>query len=739
VHFKLNERSVSTSPVPLRPKVLSLLPSLEIACSAVLAALLLWKGILPGWRMLNTDFPNYYLVARLLREGYSLDRIYDWIWLQRIKDHWGLDQALVGFAGLTPFSALPIVPLALFPAIVAKRFWILASVLFLCSTVGLLSRVTTLGRRRIWLLALLAIFPLRTSFLFGQMHLLVLLLLASAYYFDRKGRQIACGACLAIAGALKIYPLLLAGYFAWKRQWRPTLAVLCATLLLVATGYVVFGAGLMNLYATQILPRSLQGEVLDPYSVHAASGAALFHRLFIAEPALNPAPLVNSPSLYAFFYPLWQLAILVPLLAVCDTRGDQPRTGQLEWAAFVFAFLVLSPVPSSYHFVVMIFSMVLLVDVLLERGEYRVAGLAVALYGLISIIDLASAGHGALFARLWLALLLWAVFLFCLWPDNEQRKLLRADSLRTVSLCAVVVVGWGISAYGYYRHFAYLGRESAYRIAEPVTVYLASGLRPTSSGFVFTAMLPGGYRVLDQTGRGVWIAGKQPTPVDQLSFANAPNTHAQLLELADSAGSRIVAVSNASSAKGLEDTRLLFSDAESPAISADGKYVAFIREIEGKGTLWIATLDPDRSKVESGPNLILEQPYDVRDVTFAPSGWMMFAARVAGRISIFTIIPGEKPRLFLSPDEDVDSPAVSADGRLVAFGKLVHSRWQLAYVDVATGHEHRLTSGDCNSYSPGWIGPLKIAYATDCGRGLGLSALAVRDIDPESDFQGARP
>ena len=723
MHLKIEERIVSTSP---RHNPLSLLPLLEIACSALLAVLLLWKGILPGWRMLNTDFPNYYLVARLLREGYSLDRIYDWIWLQRIKDHWGLDQALVGFAGLTPFSALPIVPLALFPAIVAKRLWILANLLFLGSSVELLSRVTTLGRRRIWLLALLAIFPLRTSFLFGQMHLLVLLLLAAAYYFHRKGRQIACGVCLAIAGVLKVYPLLLGGHFAWKRQWRPAFAMLGATLLLVAAGYLMFGAGLMNIYATQILPRSLQGEVLDPYSVHAVSGAALFHRLFIAESALNPAPLLNSPSLYAGLYPLWQLAILAPLLAVCDTRGNRPRAGQLEWAAFVFAFLLLSPVPSSYHFVVMIFSVVLLLDVLLARGEYRVAGLTVALYGLISIVDLASAGHGALFARLWLALLLWAAFLFCLWPDREQRMLLRADPLRTVSLCAVVVVGWSTSAYGYYRHFAYLSRESAYRVAEPVPAYLASGLRPTSSGFVFTAMLPGGFRVLDRSGRGVW--SKQPTPVDELSFASAANAHTQLLELADSAGSRIVAVSNASSAKGL-----LFSDAESPAISADGKYVAFIREIEGRGTLWVATLD-QRGKLETGPNRILEQPYDVRDVTFASSGWMMFAARVNGRISIFNLVQGERPRLFLSPDEDVDSPAISPDERFVAFRKLVHSRWQLADVDVATGRESILTSGDCNSYSPSWIGPLKIAYATDCGRGLGLSALAVRDIAPESDF-----
>src|ERR1700685_1456808 len=108
----------------LRRVITPILPWMEIASCAVLAGLLLWKGILPGWRVLNTDFPNYYLVARLLREGYALDRIYDWIWLQRIKDHWGLDQPLVGFAGLTPFSALPVVPFSFFSALAAKRLWI---------------------------------------------------------------------------------------------------------------------------------------------------------------------------------------------------------------------------------------------------------------------------------------------------------------------------------------------------------------------------------------------------------------------------------------------------------------------------------------------------------------------------------------------------------------------------------------------------------------------------------------
>jgi hypothetical protein len=56
---------------------------------ALLFAALMYIGgrDLPrAWLHLNTDFPNYYVTARLLREGYSTSRIYEWIWLQRQKD-----------------------------------------------------------------------------------------------------------------------------------------------------------------------------------------------------------------------------------------------------------------------------------------------------------------------------------------------------------------------------------------------------------------------------------------------------------------------------------------------------------------------------------------------------------------------------------------------------------------------------------------------------------------------------
>jgi Glycosyltransferase family 87 len=708
----------------------SVWPPMEAACCFVLAGLLLWQGIIPAWRVLNTDFPNYYLVARLLREGYGLDRIYDWIWLQRIKDHWALDQSLVGFAGLTPFSALPVVPLSIFSAIVAKRLWILANLLFLTAVVELLNQVTSLGRRRIWALCLLAVIPLRTNFLYGQMHLLVLLLLVLAYYFHRNRRPLACGVCLSIAGSLKVYPLLLGVYFVWKKQWRSALAMVAAMFALVAIGYLWLGSSVLKIYATQILPRSLAGEVLDPYSVRAASGAALFHRLFIFEPILNPTPLFNAPSLYAILYPLWQLAIFLPVLALVRVDAGDPERERVEWATFVFTILLLSPVPSSYHFVVMIFSVVLLVDVLLARNQHLAAVLALGLYCSISSFEFFPISGGSVFsfatlvafARLWLALLLWTICLFSLRTVQTPRSFLRMGCQRRLILGLVFVIAWVGGAVGYLHHFTYLKEEMGRRIPNSVSTFLATGLRPALGGYVFTAMVSDGYRVLDQTGRAVEEAANERGPVDQLSVAVSGNSSVQMLELADATGSRIANVlSVMPSAKETQRAPLLILDAESPALSAEGDSVAFIRELKGRGNLWIAQL---HNFVWTAPTEVVGSPYDVRDVTFASSGHILFAAKVNDRISIFTMTPGKQPALIASPDEDMDSPAVSPDERFVGFRKLVHNRWQLGYMDLATRREKMLTFGDCNAYAPSWIDPLTIAYATDCGRGLGLSALA---------------
>jgi Glycosyltransferase family 87/WD40-like Beta Propeller Repeat len=713
-------------------------PWIEIGCSLLLAGLLLWKGIIPAWRTLNSDFPNYYLAARLLHEGYSLDRIYDWIWLQRIKDHWGVDNILVGFAGLTPFSAFPLLPFAGLSVMFAKHLWIWANIFFLCGTAEILNRVTCLGRQRIWIVCLLAIIPLRTSFLLGQMHLLVLLLLALGYLCYQTNKRVACGICLGLAGSLKVYPFLFIIYFLWKRRWREALSIFTFTLVLLGIGYVSMGGSVIHTYLTQVLPRSLQGEVLDPYNTHAASGAAFLHRLFIFEPELNPVPIYNSPGLYAVLYPLWQVAILLPLFAGIRSSSDK-QVEHLEWAAFVFALLLLSPVPSSYHFVVLIFSMALFVDVLVAKRERNIVAVAVTLYFLICTIELIPFQAGEkfslltflAFSRLWIGMLFWLLFVFYLWKEWNPFTALIADRWRAIQLVVAFGVLWMLGFSSYHRHFAYFKEDISRRMHLALPAYLATGIHTASGGFLYTAMTPMGYRLLNQDGREVGQKNATSSQVDELTSAATADHPITVLELANATGSHIVSLPAEVSSATLSQTGLGVLAAESPAVSPDGSLIAYLRE-EGKGkhSLWLAHLKYGSDQVNIvNASQVVSSLYDVRDVTFAGSGNLMFSARMGNKTDIFKDSPGREPTVLIAESEDVDSPAVSPDEEFVVFRKLLHNRWQLVLMGFNGRQERYLTSGDCNAYAPAWMNQRTIAYATDCGRGYGLTALASVQVD----------
>src|SRR4029450_7331495 len=163
---------------------------------------------LPSWRSLNTDFPNYYVAARLYTHGVSLARVYDWIWYQRQKDHLGLEERIVGFVPFTLCSAMPLVPFASMPPLTAKRYWLVINLAVLAFSTFLLSRMTKLGVLRTLLLVFLAIEPLHTQFLYGQLHILMLLLILAAFWFYSKNWAFVSGGTLALAAAFKIYPIL---------------------------------------------------------------------------------------------------------------------------------------------------------------------------------------------------------------------------------------------------------------------------------------------------------------------------------------------------------------------------------------------------------------------------------------------------------------------------------------------------------------------------------------------------
>ncbi len=277
---------------------------LRIAEWVLLSLLLVEFGArsLPNaWRTLNTDFPNYYLTARLIHEHVDASRVYEWIWIERQKDHREIDQRVVGMVPIGAFSTLAVYPIASMPPLEAKHVWIVFNFALLLATLWLLRDLTGLPLRQIALIAALS-YPLRVNFMFGQYYVLLLSrwrwralsMLVSEFCF---------GHCDWLRGGTESLPSNISSLLSSKTRLQSVHGRSSGRIavrsylnlhvrLAVASGLSLAGAACAV----------LKGEGLDPYNPYAASLWTLLHRLFVLEPQLNPHPAMDAAWMFALLF-----------------------------------------------------------------------------------------------------------------------------------------------------------------------------------------------------------------------------------------------------------------------------------------------------------------------------------------------------------------------------------------------------------------------------------------------------
>ncbi len=710
---------------PSPPSSIALTPRrivvIESATLLMLIGLAVWKGLIPGWKILGTDFPNYYVAARLIREHYCLDRIYDWLWFQRMADRFGVGRQLVGFLGLTPFSALPIIPFSWLPVLEAKRCWIVCNIAMLAAAAHLLSRQSRLSPRRAWLVVLFAVIPLRTGFLFGQMHILVLVLLVAAYLWHMRGGQILSGCCIGLAAALKIYPAFFCAYFLLKRRFSALAAALASIALCVLASYLTVGRTAMCAYLFQQLPRSLQGESGNPFLASLTSSSAMFHRLFLYEPELNPQPLVSSPWLYAFFYPLWQATLAG--IVLCRLRGAfrPDRREALDWSQFLCLLMFLSSAPASYQFVVLIAAAVPTIHVLLDDGRRRAAALYLLLYIAACNVRTIGLGHPVsiftpfLYLKLWCGVALIAFYPLILGPSISTVSL-KVHRIQTVALALGL---WVVGSAGAWLHLRGMHPGGALPVIRSDAAYVRIDPVSTNRGLFYIAMLEDGYRVQITKRDFSEVYGGGEPATSELSFTSARSGENIWIEESSGTSSALIHF-----AAGKPATSCRIEDAETPALSLDQSTLAFIREDHGHGSLWALDLNRCVDSGATGAVRLTPAAFDVRTVTAGDEGTFLIGAIYRGKQRVFGISGGMSPQLLAEGKGALDAPALSPDGKVLAVRELIAQRWQLMSFDLSSHRWQQLTHADCNAYAPSWKDDRTVLYATDCMRGMGFSTLA---------------
>jgi hypothetical protein len=729
--------SRSAAATPARPNLLrrpSTTRLLEYLLLAALVGLFVWRALVPAWSSLSSDFPNYYLVARLYRQGYALDRVYEWTWLQRQKDHAGLENIVAAYVPVTLPSILPTLPLASLSVLRAKHCWMILDLVLLGLAGMLAHRLTGVGGRRIAIFTFLCIFPLRNNFIFGQQHILVLFLLTLAAWLYFSRRPASSGAILALTAALKIYPALFGLYFLRKRQWRALAGLVFAGLGLAAFSLWLFGYEANRAYVMEVLPRAMRGEIADPYNTHWQSVTALLRRLFISEPTFNPAPLVHWPAAFAFLQPLCQALILVPFLWLISPTRDDAAREKLEWGSYVFMLLVLSPNPASYHYCVSILAVVLIAGYQLGRGLKVHAGILTLLYAVASISHYRWMAHTPSgwkiflgFPRLYALLVLMLFMLRTLAASSPQPLRVRLKSREAIAFAgfflAIVTVGTGSA----WRHLQ--GQFTNYSSRAAVIPASLMTAQPAVSGgdFLFTTITVNGY-VLRKSAAGALTSFD--LGADAFHPTVAPNAPEGWVELA-STRSRIVRFPLRGPLPPKDQLAVEVGDGEQPVVSPDGRWLLFIRERQGRGALWIKDLRPEESSgLSTFERRLAGGEYDVLEATFSPrSRWVLFSARHGARPEMFVVpVEGNPGVTAAKPYSDWPAtryPAFSPDGAWLAFSREQEGAWQLCVAQVSSGAVRQLTQGACNSITPAWLPDSRtLIYATDCGRGLGLTALA---------------
>jgi hypothetical protein len=664
-----------------------------------------------AWRSLNTDFPNYYLAARLAREGVDPSRAYEWIWLQREKDHRNIDQRVIGLVPITPFSTLAMWPLTGFSPLVAKHAWLLLNLALLFPIAWLIRAASGLPLLQVGCLLGLC-FPLHRNLLYGQYYIVLLGILTAACWAIQRQRNRIAGSLIALGVAVKIFPAILALHFIRKKNWEALLACLFTGLLCLLVSISVFGWSLHRTYLLQVLPWTLRGEVLDPYNLGSSSLSTLLHRLFIFEPQLNAHPALQAPWLFAILHPAFQLALLVPALFWIRTDKSSPARISLEWSALLLATLTLTPLPASYHFTVLVLPVAIICAHLLQERRSPLLVVVIALYLAVGYPEWNTTpvdGWQALLhvKRLHALILLTTVALYLI--KNGTRVQAAKWWLAGGAVALSISIASGL------KHQHGLFDDYSYRLPIGREMLLATQSVPRGNEVDSIALLPTGYRRTTIEGDSI-VTNAGDEAKDELSLTAG----------GDQLWTETVGLQSVLEFSSGNGPPIL--DAESPASLANGNKLAFLREMNGRKQLFVRDVarpgEPDQQLTTA------TSPWNVEEIAISPGGSLVVSSTKGNGSSRLYEVRGVD-KLELIPAGEARYPAISPDGRWLAFSIFRSGYWNLSLRDLNTGAMRRLTTEACDQTAPAWLPDSRtLLYSSDCGRALGFTAICRRRFLP---------
>lgn len=337
--------------------------SAKLILFIVLLVHLVWRGILPALTKIDSDFPNYYVSAKLVLKGGEVDRLYDDDWFQQQIYLEGINQ-LGKFSPFPPVTAFVFIPLAWLKPLDALRAWTFFNIVILVASIVLLSKIV--NKDWLWcsLIFLLSGHALINNFRLGQFYLVLTLVILGGYYLWQRKQHALTGLMFGFGTAIKYFPIVFLPLFVFWKEWRAVAAFLVTPLAAYFISLLVFGVKLHQQFFSSVLLGHLMGNIQNPFSHFFQSWNSLLHKLLVYEEALNPEPMLNSPALASILLGLvYCFVFFSALVALKNQQANKAK----QFAFLGIAELVILPASATYHFLLL----VLPVAILLSGGTWN--------------------------------------------------------------------------------------------------------------------------------------------------------------------------------------------------------------------------------------------------------------------------------------------------------------------------------------------------------------------------------
>jgi Tol biopolymer transport system component len=162
-------------------------------------------------------------------------------------------------------------------------------------------------------------------------------------------------------------------------------------------------------------------------------------------------------------------------------------------------------------------------------------------------------------------------------------------------------------------------------------------------------------------------------------------------------------------------------------LSADEQSLAFVRDDHGRGRLMVRRAFQSDAASEAA---LTPSSLNIYEASFVSERQYAFSA----------VDDGQPPQIYLTDAAHSNAPlalgesrypALSPDGRWLAYSHLQHGVWNLWLRDQRTAETRRIADVPCNQIQPTWEDDSRtLLYGADCGRSLWYTAVARRRVIP---------